>query len=164
MAPSSEHEYFKKVLGRFVETLSEEFIVKLYPIGSTTFDREDLASGAEPDEGFYLEVSKVKAVKGKKRIDLSQDPPPDLVVEVDITSRSRHRMAVYTTLQIPEVWRFDGQILTILHWRQGEYIPQAQSRAFPKVAAKDIEAFLQRAMATDYLELVSEFRQWLRTL
>ncbi|MEM9905520.1 MAG: hypothetical protein AAF921_10910 [Cyanobacteria bacterium P01_D01_bin.44] len=75
MAPSPEHEYFKKVLGRFVETLSEEFIVKLYPIGSTTFDREDLESGTEPDEGFYLEVSKVKAVKGKKRIDLSQDPP-----------------------------------------------------------------------------------------
>ncbi|MEM9905521.1 MAG: hypothetical protein AAF921_10915 [Cyanobacteria bacterium P01_D01_bin.44] len=73
-------------------------------------------------------------------------------------------MAVYTALQIPEVWRFDGQTLTILHWQQGTYVTQAQSRAFPKVTAQDIEAFLQRAMATDYLELVNEFRQWLRTL
>ena len=104
MAPSPEHEYYKKVIGRFVETLAEEFVVSLYPLGSTTLDRQDLVSGSEPDECFYLTVSKIQQVKGKKRIDLTQDPAPDLVVEVDITSRSRYREQVYAELKIPEVW------------------------------------------------------------
>ncbi|MEO0541228.1 MAG: hypothetical protein AAFZ80_10235 [Cyanobacteria bacterium P01_A01_bin.105] len=69
MAPSPEHEYFKKVMGRMVETLAEELLVNLYPLGSTTLDREDLASGSQPDECFYLSVQKIQTVKGKKRID-----------------------------------------------------------------------------------------------
>lgn len=158
MAPSPEHEYFKKVMGRFVETLAEEFVVALHPLGSTTLEREDLASGSEPDECFYLTVSKVQAVRGKKRIDLTQDPAPDLVVEVDITSQSRQRDQVYGALQIPEIWRFDGQSLTLLVRQEGAYVPGQRSLAFPQVEAQAVEAFLQRAMATDYLELVGEFR------
>ena len=164
MAPSPEHEYFKKVMGRFVETLAEEFVVTLYPLGSTTLEREDLESGSEPDECFYLTVSKVKAVRGKKRIDLTQDPAPDLVIEVDITSRSRQRENVYSVLQIPEIWRFDGKILTLLVLQEGAYVPAECSLAFPQVEAQAVEAFLQRAMETDYLELVGEFREWLRSL
>lgn len=85
MAPSPEHEYFKEVMGRFVETLAEEFVVTLSPLGSTTLERADLESGSEPDECFYLTGNKVQALRGKKRIDLNQDPAPDLVIEVDIT-------------------------------------------------------------------------------
>lgn len=74
-------------MGRFVETLAEEFVVTLYPLGSTTLERADLESGSEPDECFYLTGNKVQALRGKKRIDLNQDPAPDLIIEVDITSR-----------------------------------------------------------------------------
>jgi Uma2 family endonuclease len=164
MAPSPEHEYYKKVIGRFVETLAEEFVISLYPLGSTTLEREDLASGSEPDECFYLTVSKIQIVKGKKRIDLTQDPAPDLVIEVDITSRSKHREQVYAALQIPEIWRYDGQALTLLTLQAGTYVATLSSLAFPRIEAKTIEVFLQQAMEKDYLELVSEFRQWLKSL
>ncbi len=164
MAPSPEHEYYKKVIGRFVETLAEEFVVNLYPLGSTTLEREDLASGSEPDECFYLTVRKIQLVKGKKRIDLTQDPAPDLVVEVDITSRSKHREQVYTALQIPEIWRYDGQALTLLTLQDGAYTQTLNSLAFPKIEAKSIELFLKQAMEKDYLGLIDEFRQWLRSL
>lgn len=164
MAPSPEHEYYKKVMGRFVETLAEEFVISLYPLGSTTLEREDLVSGSEPDECFYLTVSKIQTVKGKKRIDLTQDPAPDLVVEVDITSRSRHREQVYAALQVPEIWRYDGQTLTLLALQGENYTAIESSLAFPKVEAKAVELFLQQAMEKDYLELVGEFRAWLREL
>ena len=164
MAPSPEHEYFKKVMGRFIETLAEEFLVSLYPLGSTTLDREDLVSGSEPDECFYLTVNKIKVVKGKKRIDLAQDPAPDLVVEVDITNRSRYRSQVYAALRIPEIWRFDGQRLTLLALRNGTYVEIERSVAFPKIEAQAIEVFLQQAIEKDYLELVGEFREWLRKM
>lgn len=162
MVPSPEHEYFKKVMGRLVETLAEEFVINLYPLGSTTLEREDLVSGSEPDECFYLTVSKIRAVKGKKRIDLTQDPAPDLVVEVDITSRSKRRSQVYATLQVPEIWRFDGQRLTLLALTEGEYQAIQRSLAFPKIEVHMIEGFLQQAMEKDYLELVQGFRQWLQ--
>ena len=164
MAPSPEHEYYKKVIGRFVETLAETFVVSLYPLGSTTLDRQDLASGSEPDECFYLTVSKIQQVKGKKRIDLTQDPAPDLVVEVDITSRSRYRDQVYAALKIPEVWQYDGQVLTLLELVDGQYTVTESSLAFPKVKSEAIEHFLQESMTKDYLELVGEFRQWLQGL
>ena len=156
--------YLKKVIGRFVETLAEEFVVSLYPLGSTTLDREDLISGSEPDECFYLTVSKIQQVKGKKRIDLKQDPAPDLVVEVDITSRAKYREQVYSALQIPEIWAYDGQSLAILVLEKENYVEATRSIAFPKIEAKAIEIFLQQAMEKDYLTLVSEFRQWLKNI
>ncbi len=162
--PPLEHEYYRKVIGRFVETLAEEFVVNLYPLGSTTLEREDLVSGSDPDECFYLTISKIQRVKGKKRIDLTQDPAPDLVVEVDITSRSRYREQVYRALKIPEIWRYDGQTLTLLALQKEGYVITLNSLAFPKIEAKSIELFLQQAMEKDYLGLVDEFRQWLRSL
>ena len=164
MAPSPEHEYYKKVIGRFVETLAEEFAVSLYPLGSTTLDRQDLVSGSEPDECFYLTVSKIQQVKGKRRIDLAQDPAPDLVIEVDITSRSRYREQVYAELKIPEIWQYDGQRLTLLKLEQNGYVTMECSLAFPKVQARSIEQFLEASMTKDYLALVGEFREWLRGL
>lgn len=164
MAPSPEHEYLKKVMGRFVETLAEEFVVKLYPLGSTTLERADLVSASEPDECFYLTVNKIQAIKGKKRIDLSRDPAPDLVIEVDITSQSKHRATTYAALQVPEVWQFDGETLTLLALKNGAYTVIQRSLAFPKLETQAIESFLNQAMERDYLELVSEFREWLKTL
>ena len=164
MAPSPEPEYFKKVIGRFVETLSEEFEVNLYPIGSTTLEREDLASGSEPDECFYLTVHKIQKVKGKKRIDLKQDPAPDLVVEVDITSRSKYREQVYAALRVPEIWTYDGQSLRLFLLQEGQYVTAERSLAFPKIDAIAIAKFLSQAMEKDYLTLISEFRAWLRRL
>ncbi|MEM9947821.1 MAG: Uma2 family endonuclease [Cyanobacteria bacterium P01_D01_bin.36] len=164
MAPSPEHEYLKKVLGRFVETIAEEFVVKLYPLGSTTLDREDLVSGSEPDECFYLTVNKIQQIKGKKRIDLQQDPAPDLVVEVDITSRSKYRNQVYSALEVPEIWTYDGQSLTLLVLEGANYVKTQRGKAFPQVDVKAVEAFLQQAMEKDYLTLVSEFRQWLKSI
>ena len=164
MAPSPEHEYYKKVIGRFVETMAEEFVVSLYPLGSTTLDRQDLVSGSEPDECFYLTVSKIQQIKGKKRIDLEKDPAPDLVVEVDITSRSRYREQVYASLNVLEVWQYDGKVLTLLELVGDRYVPIESSLAFPKVKSKDIEQFLRTSMTKDYLTLIGEFREWLKGL
>src|SRR6476469_6372619 len=92
MVPSPEHERYKKIVGRFVETLAEELEVKIEPLGSTTFKSPEI-SGAEPDECFYIQ--NISIVQGKKRIDLKQDPPPDLVIEIDITSSSHTKSGYY---------------------------------------------------------------------
>lgn len=159
MVPSPEHEFYKEVMGRFVETLAEELEIRIYPLGSTTFKRPELL-GAEPDKCFY--IRNLSAVKGKKRLNLNQDPPPDLVVEIDITSISEIRFPVYADMGVPEIWRYDGNSFTVYQLQAQEYIPCEQSLAFPNLPITEIFQFLQQAMSMDYLELVASFRRWVR--
>ena len=160
MAPSPEHERFKKVAGRFVETLAEELDIRIEPLGSTTFKRPKL-SGAEPDECFY--IYNIDAVRGKKRLDLNEDPAPDLVVEIDVTSSSYNRLQVYADLGVAEVWIYNGESLVIQQLQNGTYITSQTSQFFPDLPIPDIAGFLQQAETTDYLELVKAFRNWLRS-
>jgi Uma2 family endonuclease len=160
MVPSPEHERFKTIMGRFVETLAEELEVRIEPLGSTTFKRPEL-SGAEPDECFYIQ--NISAVKGKKRIDLNQDPPPDLVVEIDITSRSENTLQVYADLGVPEVWIYNGSRLRINRLENGEYVEGELSLAFPSLPILEIVRFLEQAETMDYLELVKAFRNWVKS-
>ncbi|WP_019502156.1 Uma2 family endonuclease [Pseudanabaena sp. PCC 6802] len=159
MAPLPEHEFYKKVVGRFVETLAEELEIKIVPLGSTTFKLPE-AIGAEPDECFY--IKNLRAIQGKKRLDLDLDPPPDLVVEIDITSGSRNRFAIYADMGVPEIWRYNGQTFTIYQLRDRAYIACTQSLAFPNLPLLEIQSFLEQATTADYLDLIGAFRQWVK--
>jgi Uma2 family endonuclease len=160
MAPSPEHERFKKVSGRFVETMAEELEIRLEPLGSTTFKRPKL-SGAEPDECFYID--NIDAVRGKKRLDLNEDPAPDLVVEIDVTSSSQSRLQVYADLGVAEVWIYNGESLVIQQLQNGTYVTSQTSQFFLSIPIPEIAGFLQQAETMDYLELVKVFRNWVRS-
>lgn len=160
MAPSPEHELGKEVLGRFVETLAEELEVQIYPLGSTTFKRPE-SSGAEPDKCFY--IRNIGAVRGKRRLDLTEDPSPDLVIEIDVTSSSQNRLRVYADLGVAETWIYDGNSLATYQLQNGAYITSQTSQFFPNLPIPDIAGFLQQAETMDYLELVKAFRSWVRS-
>lgn len=160
MAPSPEHELSKEVLGRFVETLAEELEVQIYPLGSTTFKRPEL-SGAEPDKCFY--IRNINAVRGKRRLDLTEDPAPDLVIEIDVTSSSDNRLQVYADLGVAEVWIYNGESLAIKQLQNGTYITSQTRQFFLNLPIPEIAGFLQQAATMDYLELVKVFRKWVRS-
>jgi Uma2 family endonuclease len=160
MAPSPEHEFSKTVMGRFVETLAEETNLQIHPLGSTTFKRPEL-SGAEPDECFYFR--NISAIRGKKRLDLDEDPAPDLVVEIDVTSSSKNRLQVYADLGVAEVWIYNRESLIIKQLQNDRYITSQISQFFPNVPILEIAGFLQQAETVDYLELVKTFRNWVRS-
>jgi Uma2 family endonuclease len=160
MAPSPEHELSKTLMGRFVETLAEESEVQIYPLGSTTFKRPKL-SGAEPDECYY--IYNIDAVRGKNRLDLTEDPAPDLVVEIDVTSSSQSRLQVYADLGVAEVWIYDGESLVIQQLQNGIYITSLTSQFFLNIPIPEISGFLQQAKTMDYLELVKAFRKWVKS-
>ena len=160
MAPSPEHERFKKVSGRFVETMAEELDIRIEPLGSTTFKRPEL-SGVEPDECFY--IYNIDAVRGKKRLDLTSDPAPDLVVEIDVTSSSQSRLQVYADLGVAEVWIYNGESLVIQKLQNGTYITSQTSQFFRNLPIPEIAGFLQQAETMDYLELIKAFRKWVRS-
>ncbi len=103
-----------------------------------------------------------------EQVDLSQFPPPDLAVDIDITSSSLDRFSIYADLGIPEIWRYDGQALTIYGLQNGGYKQRDRSLAFPQIAAVDITHFVslrfpdhdaQPGLAEN--SLIRQFRQWL---
>jgi len=138
MAPSPEHELGKEVLGRFVETLAEELEVKIHPLGSTTFRRPEL-SGAEPDKCFY--IRNIEVVRGKRRLDLTEDPAPDLVVEIDVTSSSQSRLQVYADLGVTEVWIYNGDSLAVQQLENGIYMASQERQFFPNLPITEIAGF-----------------------
>ncbi len=161
MTLSSEHEGYKSLLRQFVHVIAEEVNTPLKNLGSTTYRRQDLARGIESDECFYIRSWPL--VRGKKRIDLTIDPPPDLALEVDITHSSLNRLEVYAALRIPEVWRFDGQTLQVyLLGSSGQYEQCDRSPTFPNVALEELVRFLRRGEMEDDATVVRAFRTWLR--
>jgi Uma2 family endonuclease len=161
MAPLAEHEHSKRLIGRLIETLTFLRKVPIASCGSTTLRREDLRQGLEPDECYYIQNE--PAVRNKKNLSLDEDPPPDLVVEVDITHQALNRKKIYAAMGVPEVWRFDGGSLHCLHLQGGgTYASQFHSRAFPWLAIAEVERFVKMLWTRDETSIVWAFADWLR--
>jgi len=161
MTPLDPHESYKKLLGRFVEALTEELDVEIRSLGSRTCNREDLARGLEPDQCYYIQNEQV--VWDKDQIELNQDPPPDLVIEIDITSSSINRLDLYADLGVPEVWRYDGRRMTIYRLEAKRYQACDRSPTFPFLSQAEIVRFLEFRKTTRETTLIRLFRQWVRS-
>jgi Uma2 family endonuclease len=160
MSPSTEHESIAYYIGLLVAVFAEEAGVDLYGAGSTTFDREDLERGFEPDACFY--VRNAERVRGKPRIDLSLDPPPDLVIEVDITSPTLDKFPIYTRASIPEIWRHDGERLAIFELRGEEYIEVAESKILRPLTSEALSGFIAQRSSLDIVTWMRRVREWSR--
>jgi len=118
MAPLPEHETAKVFIGDFVKILLDEMEVEWISLGSTTFKQQLMSAGIEPDDCFYIQ--NCGRIVGRDRLDLAVDPPPDLVIEVDLTSRTQ--ISAYAALKVPEVWCYDSGKLKISVLRDGKYV------------------------------------------
>ncbi|WP_392535832.1 Uma2 family endonuclease [Nostoc sp. C117] len=159
MAPLPEHEVAKVIIGDLLKVLFEELDIEFWSLGSTTFDREKMDAGVEPDDCFYIQNE--TAVRGKDRIDLTVDPPPDLAIEIDITSRTHFNN--YQVLEVPELWRWNGTKLEINVLINGTYIKSSTSSIFPNFSiAQIIPEYLNRSKADGRNATMKAFRAWVR--
>ena len=141
-----------------MEALTEAFGLEIYSLGSMTCDREDLAKGLEPDQCYYIQNE--AKVWGKQNLNLQVDPPPDLAIEIDITSSSLPRFGIYASLGVPEIWHFDGQLVTI-HGLEGDrYQLSTSSRAFPLLEVTDLQRFLDLKPSVKENALIRQVREW----
>lgn len=158
--PLPPHEKNKKYLARFVELVTEEWEIEICSLGSCTWSRKDLAKGVEADECYYIQNEAV--VRGKMDIDLTVEPPPDLAIEIDITSLSLPRLPIYLALGIPEVWRFDGVRVMLLSLVEGEYVEIPHSLALPIVTATVLQDWLAQAQTMGETSWAKTVRRWAR--
>jgi Uma2 family endonuclease len=159
MTPLPEHEDDKVIIGNLVEILLEELDIEFRNLASTTFKSQIMRQGLEADQCFYIENE--AAVRGQKRIDLSVDPPPDLAIEIDITSRTRFNN--YEALGVGELWRFNGTSLEINVLQDGVYIQSDESPHFPGLSLTHIiPEYLERSKVEGRNKTMKAFRAWVR--
>jgi len=160
MSPLAGHEDVKTLIGRMIEMLTLLLDMPVKSLGSTTFRRKDRAKGLEPDECYYFKNE--AKMRGRKRLDMRRDPPPELVVEIDITHRSVPREPIYAALGVPEIWRFNGIRLQCLHLRGGEYSVRKMSLAFPFLEPALLQQFIDRLATEGETAIMKGFVEWVR--
>lgn len=157
MSPSRLHENVKSLIRRLIEVFTEVHGIEILSAGSTTFKREDLERGFEPDECYY--IANASAVHGKDDVDLMIDPPPDLVIEVDVSRSSLNKFGIYGVLGVPEVWRYAGESLRIHVLREGQYEEADRSQVLPQFPIEKLIELLSRRTSIGETALIREFRK-----
>ncbi len=159
MTPLPEHEVNKVYISNFVEILLEELDIEFCPLGSTTFKNKLMLKGIEPDSCFYIQNE--AGVRGKNRLDLTVDPPPDLALEIDITNRTH--LEIYQSLGVPELWRYERGKLQILSLVNGKYIESESSANFPNFSLLEvIPQYLTQCRTEGRNKGIKAFRSWVR--
>ncbi|MDJ0714824.1 MAG: Uma2 family endonuclease [Prochloraceae cyanobacterium] len=159
MTPLPEHEIDKIYISNFVEILLEELDIEFCPLGSTTFKNQLMSKGIEPDNCFYIRNE--ARVRGKNRLDLTVDPPPDLALEIDITSRTHPN--IYQTLGVPELWQFEKGKLKILVLVNRKYVESASSPNFPDFPLIEvIPQYLDLCKTEGRNKGIKAFRAWVK--
>ncbi|MEW6131492.1 MAG: Uma2 family endonuclease [Acidobacteriota bacterium] len=161
MTVSSEHESYAEFMKRLVDRVSFYLRIKILFFGSMTMKKAKKRKGLEPDACFYVE--RANLIGNKIHLDFSTDPTPDIAVEIDIHHESLSKLPIYAALEIPEVWVYDEQALTIYH-RQGDaYVEAESSLALPILTGKILTDFLSRSKTADQYEALLEFENWLQS-
>ncbi|MBG1266807.1 Uma2 family endonuclease [Nostoc sp. WHI] len=159
MVPLPEHEKDKEFIGDLVKILLEILQIDFEPFGSTTLKNERSRQAVEPDTSFYIQNQ--AAIIGKNRIDLTIDPPPDLAIEVDITSRTRFEN--YELLGVPELWRHTQQGLEISLLREGKYIKSEFSPNFPDIPIIElVNEYVKQCLTIGRSQAMRNFRDWVK--
>jgi Uma2 family endonuclease len=159
MAPLPEHEDNKEIISDLVKALLEELDIEFRCLGSTTFKNQFMEQGIEPDQCFYIQNEAL--IRGKKRLDLTIDPPPDLALEIDVTSRTHPN--IYQALKVPELWRFENGKLQINLLVDGNYVVSQSSLNFPGLHLIDvIPRCLENSRTAGRNATIRSFRSWVR--
>lgn len=155
--PLQEHEFALRLIELFIRILVVEMGMNIKTMGSSTIDREDLNRSAEPDCAYYIQHQ--PQVAGRQ-VDFASDPPPDLVVEVDITHSDIDKNRFYAALGVPEFWRYNGCEWRIFQLEQDVYQERDNSPTFPWVQKSHLYEFLKQA----YDNEVAAERWWRQTV
>lgn len=159
MSPLRQHENIGRLIGRVLETYTEVREIEIQSVASTTFRRRELQKGFEADEAYYVEHAEL--IRRKREVDLAVDPPPDVVIEVEITTSAIAKLTLFAAMGIPEVWRHNGQKLQMFTQKDNGYTEVQSSIQIPGLTVSMIENIINRRFDLGENALIREFRSTL---
>jgi Uma2 family endonuclease len=162
MTLSAEHEKYAIFINRLVSAISFRLQINVLFFGSATMRKRKKTKGNEPDACFYVQTAAV--IGNRIVLDFAVDPPPDVVVEVDIHHDSRDNYPIYAGLGVPEIWRYDGQQMTIYHLQEADYVIAEGSQALPMLSSRVLGEYLNRMTQDGEFKAILAFDEWLQTL
>ncbi len=163
MSPSLSHELFAERFGILILEVSAGLRIPCRPTAMTTFRREDLDRGIEGDKTFYF--ANEPRIRGRKKIDLTIDPPPDLAIEVEITHQSETALSIWKQLGVPEIWDFKGRTGNLRFYLRGEdgtYAESKTSMVFPVLTSNEVAEWVNRPETIAESEWLLQVRDWVR--
>lgn len=158
MTPLPEHEYFKEVVSDAIKEVADSLELDYASYGSTTWRSRLQQAGIEPDNCFY--INNESAIRGKLAFDLTVDPPPDLVLEIDLTSPSLDRFPIYARLGVPEIWRYTKGQLQVYELQGDCYQARLTSLIFPLLPVGELPAILENHRFAGQRAMRRAVRDW----
>jgi Uma2 family endonuclease len=158
--PSPEPEIVNRTLALLVELVAAEWAIETLNVGSMTVKRQELKRGFEPDSSFYIQNE--GRVRGRTTIDAAIDPPPDLIIEIEITRSAIAKLPIYAEMGVPEVWRFDGKRVAILLLEHGAYREAQASAALPLLTREMLTRFMSESASLRRTVWIRQVREWAR--
>ena len=159
--PTKEHERPVSIIDRVIIALGDELGWEIESIRSTRLKRQLRNTGAEPDEAYYIRDIAPALRAGE--LDLERDPPPHLVVEVDHTSLSLDKFALYAALDVPEIWRLYQGVVSFYELAESGYTETAYSRAFPFLSSSQLAQFLAIGLREGATKAKRACSEWVKT-
>lgn len=159
MSPGSMHERLARLAALLVELVAVEWDIDVDDLGSTTFRQRALQRGFEPDGCFYF-GDDAAAMRGAQDLDVEQQPPPNVVLEVDVTRSSIDKLALYASFDVPEVWRFHQERWHVLVLVDGAYASASASVALPLLTAEALDQFVSAGLRMPRTAWVAQVRAW----
>ena len=158
MNPLPEHEYYKEVFSEAIKETSKVLNIDYESLGSTTWRKESHLAGVEPDNCFYFQNEAL--IRGKLEFDLDKDPPPDLVLEIDLTSKSLSRFPIYARLGVPEIWCYNIGELIVYQLKNEEYIEAEISSIFPMLKVQELPEIIEENRLEGRRAIHQAVRDW----
>lgn len=161
VSPSSEHEETNWTLATLVDVVAEELDINVRNVGSMTFRRQDIKRGFEPDSSFFIQ--RFAEVRGRREIDAEVDPPPDLLIEIDVTNQSIDKFPIYAQMGVPEIWRYQRGRVSIHSLDADTYHETDGSIVLPPITGAVLTRFVEASTRLDRLHWLRSLREWVRT-
>jgi len=158
MSPRKEHDWVGSLVARMIEALAFALDLPIQSIGSTTLRAAKGGRGLQPDKAYYL--AHEPEVHCKETYEPEKDPPPDLVIEIDVTKSSIPRLPVFAKIGVPEIWQCQRGRLHFYRLVRGKYRPIQHSVSFPFLKAADLMRFINRRSELGENGVVREFLEW----
>jgi Uma2 family endonuclease len=162
MTPLPEHEYYKETISIAIQDIADSLALDYESLGSTTWRKQAKMAGLEPDKCFYYKNEPF--IRGKLQFDLTQDPPPDLALEIDMTSKSLARLPIYARLGVPEIWCYENGEIQIFLLENGEYSTSVKSLALPLISVQKMMEIIEKYRPEGRRKIRQAIRDWVKTL